>query len=1700
MNYKKQKGLDIWDCEPGGHILRYWSNFWLYIRRDITAYAFFRAAIFVAIFLPSAIFSQALFHWRSGTLEDFLSGTRRNIDIITPDPDGTDDGAIKLSAHDTIRVLQVYPPGHNTQVFAEGIYRYQNDGMPRLNFIVDLIDIGAFNRTPTIDDTITVTSTIYGTMHRRVIRDYDIIAFGIGDSYGGQDLSPHGAELVRAFARLGRGILLTHDTIANGMEYHPNFNSLTDITGISTRREYIWYIYDYVYLADVPVGDPVLHRPFELPREFDVLDCHDQGQVNARGTTWYEGRTFVGREIYMHTYHNPEYNSYAAFFNYGHTEAIPAEWEAKAMINTMYYSYYGGRGVGVFVSPIHRFPCIAILQRAIWSAEVPAGGMVEVRIRTSNNGVDFSDWTTLAPGPIPSEIETCFAVQYEVIMNRGSGDDLPVFHYIDFEYTMDVPQAVLIYPPLPNMITSCRCQQIRFLVSSYAPLVPESSRIMINGVIYGPHGLVLSGDTLIFTPSEPCFYDGELVTGALVELSNSIGCRSLDSVRFAFRTDTSPPVVHETYPPDGSIILSSSPVISVLIADSISGVSPSSIRISINGERFSYPASGLNFAGDTLSISSATLGFSFDSLVNICIDTVSDRAELCGRNTSEPYCWSFFVDRHGPIVNMLEPTMFSSCESLLAVFSIHDTSGFIPESLVFAYGSRTLRYPENIEVHNNIIVVHDSVWLEDGAVLNIVCVSAMDGLGNRSETYNFIYIVDREPPRISILAPRVGEAVGVGSPLIFARITDSLSGLDTSSIIFIVQGIDTLPFNLSYSYFAGDTLVLDLGRAGYEFTDGETVFVAILAGDNAELCGANIANPESTFFWVDLGGPRCTLIFPRDGDFISCDSLTIAMRIIDPNGVNPSTIVFNFDSVNYDISSSRLLLSGDTLFFFSPYLVEGRRYEFSLVRAEDIFGNPLATSDEWYFVVDKTPPVFSSQSPTGFISDSFPTISVLVHDFISGVLPESLQIIVNGQTITMGDSCVSYDETDGLLVLNTRVCDNLNLSQTNTVEVIAQDRALVCGGNRALFSWQFETDFVPPIAELLFPENGSYISCPSSRIAIYFRDRNGTRGESILLTVEADTLTYFDPRVEFRYDTLIIAPYFNFAENETVNISVLSVSDTLGNSILEPINFFFMVDRASPYVDSPVPLPGSSVVDLQPTISISIYDDGAGVDSGSIRLRINGYDHGISSPALVWASPGLYFYPESIGLYFPEEESVYVSLIASDRTLLCPPNTLEPFGWNFYIQDDDTTPPRFISYSPHAFMEDSSFYITLVVVDSSGIYTAFGDSQSPYILYATSSTLDSASTRLNLQAIRVIGDTTILRTATPIPPITTGERVIFRAIVWDNDYDLGRAVDRRKASSELMEIYIRRRPRVEIIYPPNNSYTSCATGPVLFLVRSSYGIDEHSGEFSVGGEVYRLDSPNVRMAGDTIIFAPLEPFEEGRYMVEFLSLQDTLGDPLITKPSSTFFVDLTPPVVGFVSPREWEMVPDANFVISGRISDPAGVPESLFKLCLTIRSETLCVREGDNGLVFDTTNINSLGFVYTPSIRRSPSDTIVISISFGDGVIGCPPNMDTLSYSFWIEPHLPCSLSTNPFTPNGDGANDRVYFFYPGLYSKHGVLKIFDINGRLVRRVEIIPGDQKGSFWDGKGDNGHTCATGTYIYIIEANGKRLCSGSVTLAR
>ena len=89
--------------------------------------------------------------------------------------------------------------------------------------------------------------------------------------------------------------------------------------------------------------------------------------------------------------------------------------------------------------------------------------------------------------------------------------------------------------------------------------------------------------------------------------------------------------------------------------------------------------------------------------------------------------------------------------------------------------------------------------------------------------------------------------------------------------------------------------------------------------------------------------------------------------------------------------------------------------------------------------------------------------------------------------------------------------------------------------------------------------------------------------------------------------------------------------------------------------------------------------------------------------------------------------------------------------------------------------------------------------------------------------------------------------------------------------------------------------------------------------------------------------------------------------------------------------------------------------------------------------------------------------------------------------------HLPTegrvlSLSSKTFSPNGDGKDDlvAVSVTLPG----EGLvrLSVFDVNGRLVRR--LIDGETVDSgrvtFWDGSCDGGSGAQTGVYLLLFEA--------------
>lgn len=277
--------------------------------------------------------------------------------VVNPDPVDGGDGAVDIGIK-PLKVLQVYPDGHTQTAAAQGVYNYRPD-----LFDFEILPVTVFNTLTTLDSGFTATqitksgttapatAAVGGTV-ARTMRDYDILYFGVADSYAGYDLNTSSRDLTRAFAGLGRGVVFTHDTVRGPAGATPYFNSLTDIHGLGQAG--MGLAGSTVYQAPgVNTSSPVLKQPFDLSgvSSFAILGSHAQYQSTDLGATaWYAyDAASASTTPYWTTYTTSTSNG--AFFSYGHTEAVPAEFEAKAMINSMYYTFDRGTTIsGTFTS------------------------------------------------------------------------------------------------------------------------------------------------------------------------------------------------------------------------------------------------------------------------------------------------------------------------------------------------------------------------------------------------------------------------------------------------------------------------------------------------------------------------------------------------------------------------------------------------------------------------------------------------------------------------------------------------------------------------------------------------------------------------------------------------------------------------------------------------------------------------------------------------------------------------------------------------------------------------------------------------------------------------------------------------------------------------------------------------------------------------------------------------------------------------------------------------------------------------------------------------------------------------------------------------------------------------------------------------------------------------------------------------------
>jgi len=75
----------------------------------------------------------------------------------------------------------------------------------------------------------------------------------------------------------------------------------------------------------------------------------------------------------------------------------------------------------------------------------------------------------------------------------------------------------------------------------------------------------------------------------------------------------------------------------------------------------------------------------------------------------------------------------------------------------------------------------------------------------------------------------------------------------------------------------------------------------------------------------------------------------------------------------------------------------------------------------------------------------------------------------------------------------------------------------------------------------------------------------------------------------------------------------------------------------------------------------------------------------------------------------------------------------------------------------------------------------------------------------------------------------------------------------------------------------------------------------------------------------------------------------------------------------------------------------------------------------------------------------------------------------------------------------------RNWVFFYSLQHKNVKIKIFTIDGELVREVDEgykEPGKEYTYIWDGKNNNGETCASGIYLYVVLLNDQKIKEGKL----
>ncbi|MEO0133097.1 MAG: vWA domain-containing protein, partial [candidate division WOR-3 bacterium] len=861
-----------------------------------------------------------------------------------------------------------------------------------------------------------------------------------------------------------------------------------------------------------------------------------------------------------------------------------------------------------------------------------------------------------------------------------------------------------IVHPMPDSITACDDQPIIIAIrDTLAAIDTNSIELSIGGRIYTINSPYLSFEEdslLVFRPPRGYFFDGETVHVELLNARNVNGTRMSNlPLVWDFYVDLSPPVYWSPFPTPDSSIADTTPMITINLIDSISGLEYRSVRLTVvstsDSASFDLLSPALGYSSPQLVLNTLAAGLVFhdNDTVRVCLDSTWDTPDYCDPNRAAPFCWRFFVNYIGPVVRIIEPlpNTYSSCDDQGIFVYIYDASGVDISSIDFIINGVHYRVGDPYVTYTNdtLRFTPPPGYWRNGEVVRVTVDLVQDIWGIRSPDVplSWQFTIDLHPPDIWGFVPSDLSLVPNERPDIYFYLVDSLSGLDSSRVVFIIEDTIRLRLNSHGVHYSSGRVRIDTEELGIMFSDMETVRVCLDSlWDSPDYCSPN----DTAYCWsfvVSLMGPRARIIQYRPNTYVAClyPDQWIAISIEDDDGIDPNTIVLTVEDVTYRFPNPQLdlrhdlLYRHDTLIFRPPVSwVNGQVVDVCLDSVSDRVGNGLGSRLCWRFTMDLQPPFVYGAFPSAgsIVTDSTVVIRFFLYDSLSGILPSSISISVDGvrymDTLLTGLHIRDAGRDTGYSIWFDPIEAHRYFDDHDTVEVCisAVDRPDYCGPNVLDTCYFFEVRLRGPVPDTLVPWAGAITSCDDQIISVLLVDDDfGVNWESVRLIVNGIEYNYSDGRIYHIGDTLYFDPDsfgLRFANNETIRVQLVYADDSLGNHLQWVLDYVFLVDLEPPRVSGAVPGALDTITTTQPLIRFALTDNLSGVDESYITLTINGRSFTIADSSMRFSGDTIYFSSRVAGLRFSGGDTVLVCVVAQDSPDLCEPNILDTC-WVFYI-------------------------------------------------------------------------------------------------------------------------------------------------------------------------------------------------------------------------------------------------------------------------------------------------------------------------------------------------------------------------------------------------------------------------------------------------